>query len=153
MALNMQWKLSSIGYLGLTKEITSIDEYNKGYFEFNTIQLILTDTLKETEVASVAISFADYEIHIEKGSIGKLFDLKKQKINEHLAGLEIPPIQDIIIGDDTYISYEEDSSETIGEMKYRDQFHTGVNVSEAPESTINKQILEQIALSDIKLYL
>jgi hypothetical protein len=153
MALNMQWKLSSIGYLGLSKEITSIDEYNKGYFEFNTIRLILTDTLNETELASIDISFADYEIHIEKGSIGKLFDLEKQKINQYLARLEIPPIQDVIIGDDTYISYEEDSSETIGEMKYRDQFHTGLNVSEPPESTVNKQILEQIALSDIKLYL
>ena len=153
MARNMQWKLTSIGYLGLSKEMTTIDEYKKGYFEFNTIQLILTDTMKETEEASVAISFADNEIHIEKGSIGKLFDLKKQKINEYLAGLEIPPIQDVIIGDDTYISYEEDSSETIGEMKYRNQYHTGVNVSEPPESTINKEILEEIALSDIKLYL
>ena len=153
MARNMQWKLSSIGYLGLSRDVTSIDEYNKGYFEFNTILLILTDTLNETELASVAISFADYEIHIEKGSIGKLFDLEKQKINQYLARLEIPPIQDIIIGDDTYISYEEDSSETIGEMKYRDQFHTGLNVSEPPESIVNKQILEQIALSDIKLYL
>ena len=79
--------------------------------------------------------------------------MEKQKINQYLARLEIPPIQDIIIGDDTYISYEEDSSETIGEMKYRDQFHTGLNVSEPPESIVNKQILEQIALSDIKLYL
>lgn len=161
---NWQWNLFVIYYNGIhissRENQNTVDEYKKGYFEFNEIHLRMVDKTDGNKLAEIQISFDENLFSIKRETdVGwSEFPLEKQTLNQCLATLNIPPIQDIFIENNTRIldlDYDRHypAADNIQSFKNGGQYHIGLNVNQSPTSISNKGLLEQFALSDVKTYL